>query len=264
MLGSDIVSGGLSSRFTIWAINGITERQRVPKLKEIPAHHVEFLKTLHKLSKTNERVTPDFDDWFNKYDGVKELMGVKSAPKHIPQYGGRRKALGITPDAEKAFNTFGKTQEKRYFKLVDDGRAGNDLSPGSIVDRADMMAQKFASLYAIGQELDTVHLEHAQWGIKLARALSDRLVRLVSDYGGETKIERYLARVKRAINSKAGNEPVSKRVIQQFSNLGRNVVEQCLLELSDIGYIYVIDTEGNAISMENMKAIPRGYKVVKV
>ena len=123
------------------------------------------------------------------------------------------------------------------------------------------MAKKLAAIHCVGRGMNTMSVQDMNFGIRLAKILSDALIDAVNGNQGETAIERATSRIKAILLKFPDGAQV--RDISLRSKITTKVQNQAIFDLWYQGAIICADKKGTPIDLEGITKLPRGaiYKL---
>lgn len=253
-LKGDLIKGGLLSRFTVWLPFKVRRKRLTPPLKRIPLNQIDSLRKIFEYGLTEHGKNQDY------LTAIKEFNQCAEGKANIPhkmQTEPGKKILGISDDARQIMSVFTRKQEDLYIKYTSEDLSGSDISPGSVADRAPFAAFRFAGLHAVGRGSWTIETLDVEFGIALAKCLSDSLCELVTGYAGDSEVEKLENQIMRVM-AKA-NQPIKKRdIVHSMTVRDLQLFNRCLLNLWMAGKLSVFNSRGDPVSPDDQKEIPRG------
>jgi hypothetical protein len=256
-LSNSVVGGGLASRFMVWPVINVPDKLLDANKIGIAESTIKQLRLLRDMSQTptGRQQLQDIDAVHNMFNESVEKPDKKI--EHIVQFVlGER--LGMSDEAKDLLNNFIRSQEKLYKTSLSNNEAGNDVSAGSIQDRAPQYALKIAALHTCGKIMDTIEAKDMRIGIEISKLNTDWLANHILNHAGDAGFSKTVRRVKTAI---AGvGRPASKRDI--YAATGNHMKAQELYEalntLALSGDVHVL-TKGvdEPVDVETLGGLPR-------
>lgn len=263
-LTSKIIGGGLLSRFTPWPVLKVPSRIFSDRLRNPPPDQIKRLLEIARFGQTNEGLAQDLEEQIAIFQTVGEVRSGARI-EHIQQWNPFACILKIEPAAKLRLHDFYAQQENEYFRFLAENEAGgDDISPGSVADRAPRLALKIACWAALGSGRVVVNENDIAWGVLVSKTLADWLCQKINRDAGDSGFEKLIKRIGSFFETLETGQIVNRRDI--YSATGRNFksfeMTAALEALTDSGKIQAVDVSGRPIETEG-KLPTRGVKFMK-
>jgi len=257
LLTSDLIGGGLLSRFIHWPEGNIPDfKYSAVEGFDPPANQISALAEFFKVGLTDAGKSQTYEQALENLAKINDPRTPvpKHSPQTIPMF-----VLSISQDAGLRLKAFRKSQDIVYRKLILAGQAESEVSPASVVARSPQMAGKLAAIAALSRSSTRIEERDANFGVSLASALSDSLRLIIYGSASESPYDAVCRRILSTVQNHKGGL-LRKEIMKILGRISSRELNPAILDLVVSGQLYALNSEGKPVDLEDSKTLPRGLR----